>query len=177
MVMENIRAGVEPSPPCEALMKTQLRDDVDPERRNPAHGVLISPDQPTVVFLTICTQQRQPWLSQLGVQRALVDLWRAADTWLVSDYLLMPDHLHLFCAPRDLKFTLEAWVRFWKSQFRRQHLDEPWEWQRDFWDTRMRDAEHYHDKWIYVQENPIRKGLVSRIEDWLYKGRVHEFKW
>ena len=32
----------------------------------------------------------------------------------------MPDHLHLFCAPRDLNFTLDAWVTYWKSQFKKK---------------------------------------------------------
>jgi putative transposase len=146
----------------------------DPERRHPAHGVLASLGQPTVVFLTVCTHQRVPWLAQRTAQQSLEEVWRQADAWLVIEYLLMPDHLHLFCSPRDLKFTLEAWVRYWKSQFRRLHLDEPWDWQRDFWDTRMRDANQYHDKWIYVQENPVRKGLVAKMDDWPYKGRVHE---
>lgn len=116
-------------------------------------------------------------MAQKQVQRSLEGIWRQADVWLVGEYLLMPDHLHLFCAPRDLKITLEAWVKYWKSQFRRTHLSEPWDWQRDFWDTRMRSSEHYSEKWLYVQENPVRKGLVQRMEDWPYKGRVHELRW
>ena len=28
-----------------------------------------------------------------------------------------------------------------------------------------------------MQENPIRKCLVTRIKDWLYKGRGHDIRW
>jgi hypothetical protein len=42
-----------------------------------------------------------PWIAQ----RSLETIWRAADAWLVGYFMLMPDHLHLFCAPRDLRFT------------------------------------------------------------------------
>ncbi len=42
---------------------------------------------------------------------------------------------------------------------------------------RLRDGENYSEKWIYVQENPLRKGLVQRIEDWPFKGRVFDLIW
>jgi hypothetical protein len=45
------------------------------------------------------------------------------------------------------------------------------------WHHRLRDGENYSEKWIYVQENPIRKGLVKRIEDWPFKGKVFDLAW
>ena len=90
----------------------------EPGRRTPAKGVHISLGNPNWVFLTVCTEKRARWLAQSPVQRALHDLWQGTATaWLVSDYLLMPDHVHLFCAPNDLKFTIERWIGFWKDQF------------------------------------------------------------
>ena len=88
-----------------------------PGRRTPAKGVHVSLGGPNWVFLTVCTEKRERWLAQPSVQRALHDIWEhTATAWLVSDYLLMPDHLHLFCAPRDLKFTIERWMGFWKER-------------------------------------------------------------
>jgi putative transposase len=76
-------------------------DDVLPQRRMPAKGVHISLGGSNWVFLTVCTQGRARWLTQISIQRTLHDIWlHPATAWLVSDYLLMPDHLHLFCAPR-----------------------------------------------------------------------------
>ena len=118
-----------------------------------------------------------PWIGQVTVQRTLENVWRAADAWLVGYYLLTPDHLHLFCAPRDLRFTIEAWVKFWKSEFSRAHLDQLWAWQRGGFHHRIRSAQEFHEKWVYVQENPIRKGLVTRPEDWPYQGTIHEVRW
>src|SRR5450631_4415857 len=89
----------------------------EPGRHTPAKGIHVSLSGPNWVFLTVCTEKRERWLAQASVQRALHDIWQnAATAWLVSDYLLMPDHLHLFCAPRDLKFTIERWIGFWKDQ-------------------------------------------------------------
>jgi putative transposase len=148
-----------------------------PGRKTPAQGVKISFDQPTIVFLTVCAKDRKPWMTQPAVQKSLEEIWRKADAWLVGDYLLMPDHLHLFCAPRDLKFTIEQWITFWKSQFSRKYLDQDWEWQRKGFHHRLRSAEEYSEKWLYVRENPIRKNLVKEMDDWKYRGTVHDLRW
>ena len=80
---------------------------------------LILPGRPNWVFLTVCAEKRSPWLAQSAVRGALPQIWQKdqAAAWLVSDYVLMPDHLHLFCVPRDLKFTIERWMGFWKDRF------------------------------------------------------------
>ena len=149
----------------------------EPGRKHPARGVLISSEQPTIVFLTVCTKDRQRWLARENVQAALKKIWLSTDTWLVGDYLLMPDHLHLFCAPRDLTVTLQRWVSYWKREFSCLHLPGAGEWQRDFWDTRLRRGENYTQKWNYVRENPLRAGLVKRPEDWLFQGRMNILLW
>src|SRR5438128_12176606 len=70
-------------------------------RRNPATGVLIFRDRPTIVFLTVCTLHRVSTLTEQIYHNALVQAWTEADAWLVGAYLIMPDHLHLFCAPKN----------------------------------------------------------------------------
>ena len=144
-------------------------------RQNPAIGVHIEPGKPNIVLLTVSTEDRLPWLANEQAHHLLHETWLAANAWLVGDYLLMPDHMHAFCAPRDLSFTIERWITFWKRDFRQRHGRENWRFQSRGWHHRLRDSENYHAKWIYVQENPLRKGLVSRIEDWSYRGCVHQF--
>jgi len=149
----------------------------EPGRKHPARGVLILSQQPTIVFLTVCTKDRQSWLAQPNVHDALRKCWLSTDTWLVGEYLLMPDHLHLFCAPRDLTVTLQRWVSFWKRKFSCLHLPEAGAWQRDFWDTRLRRGENYTQKWHYIRENPVRAGLVKRPDDWRFQGRMNVLAW
>jgi len=160
----------------------------DPGRRTPAKGVHVSLSGPNWVFLTVCTEKRERWLAQASVQRALHDIWRnTATAWLVSDYLLMPDHLHLFCAPYDLKFTIERWMGFWKDQLAKKLKQggdaaaspyrPEWKFQAGGFHHRLRDGESYAQKWQYVRENPMRAGLVTRPEDWPHCGRVHEIRW
>jgi putative transposase len=46
-------------------------------------------------------------------------------------------------------------------------------WQKGFFDHLLRSEESYSQKWVYVAENPIRKRLVTRMEDWRYQGEIH----
>lgn len=147
------------------------------DRNTPAKGVRISLAGPNWVFLTVCAKGRTRWLAQTSVQQTLHEIWLTkATAWLVSDYLLMPDHLHLFCAPRDNRFTIERWIAFWKDQFAKAHAGAG-AFQRGGFHHRLRNEESYSEKWTYVRENPVRAGLVDYPEEWPYFGRVHEIRW
>jgi putative transposase len=148
-----------------------------PQRQNPSSGVHLHPGQSNLVLLTISTQGRAPWLACETAHHFLRQTWFESQAWLVGDYLLMPDHLHLFCAPRDLHFTIETWIAYWKREFSLKHGHHEWKFQSRGWHHRLRDGENYTQKWRYVQENPLRKGLVKRLEDWPYKGRAFDLVW
>jgi putative transposase len=146
-------------------------------RRKPAQGVRIEAGQPTILFLTVCAVRPATWLATEVVPDSLVKIWREADGWMVGNYLLMPDHLHLFCGPRDLQFTAEKWVEFWKRQFSREHRNSEWVWQRSCFHHRLWSEVDYAEKLQYVRENPVRKGLVERAEGWQFGGCVEELRW
>ena len=173
-------------------------DDKLPQRRNPSPGVHINLGQSSIVLLTVTTENRDPWLANETVHWLLHQTWSEAKAWLVGDYLLMPDHLHCFCAPHDLRFTIETWISYWKREFalKRKRLagtlappnahggasvlasrSPEWKFQSRGWHHRLRDGENYSEKWLYVQENPVRKGLCQRIEDWPFKGKVFDLMW
>jgi putative transposase len=86
-------------------------------RRKPAAGIHIDLGQPTIVFVTVCTENRVPWVAQPEAHKLLVDTWNEARTWLVGYYLLMPDHVHLFCVPVDVAIPLNRWISYWKRLF------------------------------------------------------------
>lgn len=146
-------------------------------RSTPAKGVHLSDTGPNWVFLTVCTEHRERWLATSEAQGALHEIWKnKATAWLVSDYLLMPDHLHLFCAPHDLKFTIERWIGFWKASFTKLHLADG-RFQKGGFHHRLRDGEIYAQKWRYVRDNPVRHKLAKDAADWPYFGRVHDIRW
>ena len=146
-------------------------------RGNPAQGVHIYSGSPNWTLLTVTTENRTPWLASHEAQQHLEQIWLQATAWLVNDYLLMPDHLHCFCAPHDPHFQIEQWIQYWKSQFRKAHGHPQWRFQSRGWHHRLRSDESYSEKWLYVQENPVRRKLVTTIDQWPFKGRVHEIRW
>jgi putative transposase len=156
-------------------MKTELN------RKSPAH--LPARDifnAPVIVFLTVCTKGGKPILADNETHVLLLEAWRAAGAWLVGRYVIMPDHLHLFCAPIEHNsLPITNWITFWKSYATRRWLnpeDLPI-WQRHFWDTQLRRSESYDQKWNYVVENPVRAELVAKPEDWPYQGELNVLRW
>ena len=153
-----------------------LRDDL-PRRKHPAHGVLSIDGQPTVIFDTICTKDRVAWLATPEVHELLRAIWNEATAWCVGRYMIMPDHIHLFAAGTESSIEYKSWVQYWKSQFTKRHKIAQHRWQTDDLDTRMRSADQFQDKWDYVLENPVRKGLVQRSEDWPFQGVIFDWRW
>lgn len=163
-----------------SLISSRMSESIpyqEPGRKHPARGVFISSHQPTIVYLTVCTKDRRPWLASEPVRKKLEQVWREADAWLVGFFLLMPDHLHLFCAPHKTEFPLQQWVSHWKRKFTCLHLPGAGGWQRNFWDTRLRRSESYADKWRYVQENPVKEKLAATPECWPHQGMLNVLPW
>jgi REP element-mobilizing transposase RayT len=50
-------------------------------------------------------------------------------------------------------------------------------WQDGCWDTQLRKGENYGEKWQYVRNNPVRKGLVNSPDDWPWQGEIHVLEW
>ncbi|MDD4016857.1 MAG: hypothetical protein PHV28_02825 [Kiritimatiellae bacterium] len=136
------------------------------------------------------------------MHRILRVAWEAAGSYAVGAYVLMPDHIHLFCAPATPEVeNVAQWVRYWKSLVTRSvrgrpvgrvcvRMPEngdgrtlvpsgprPCVFQRDCWDTQLRRGESYHDKWEYVRNNPVRRGFVDKADMWPYWGVLHELVW
>jgi putative transposase len=149
----------------------------DVHRKHPTHpSVRETFNQSISVFLTICSKDRKPIFGRADT----VDTWRQAKTWSVSRYVMMPDHLHLFCAPAVFPTEpLMQWVRHWKAVASKNwpRQDEQPIWQRDFWDTQLKRSENYDSKWEYVVKNPVRAGLVTQAQDWPFQGELNFLRW
>ncbi len=148
-----------------------------PKRKHPAHGILYVDGQPTIIFDTVCTKDRQAWLATDEVHAILREVWLAADAWWVGRYVVMPDHVHYFAADVGSAIEFKDWVKYWKSQFTKRFKHPDSRWQTDDWDTRMRSASLFEEKWLYVHENPVRHNLVEKAEDWPFRGEIHELRW
>jgi len=90
--------------------------------------------------------------------------------WHCRLCLLMPDHLHAIIAfPREpgMKTVITNWKKF-------VAVKHGVEWQRDFFDHRLRDHNELEEKTSYILMNPVRKGLCERMEDWVWVYRPND---
>ncbi len=99
-----------------------MTDRIFTTRRRPAHHPPIERfNEPVIVLVTVCTKGRIPVLACDAVHRICIEIWQGADFWRVGRYVIMPDHIHLFCAPGRIPMpNLRQWVEFWKSQIARR---------------------------------------------------------
>jgi len=150
-------------------------------RKHPPHFPPIERHNTAIIiFVTVCTKDRKRILADSGAHEVLRLAWQTKPSWLIGRYVVMPDHVHLFCAPAEFPSRpLLKWVSFWKSAAARNwpHRDQLPLWQRHSWDTQLRRGENYDEKWEYVLQNPVRAGLVARTEDWRYQGELNILRW
>jgi REP element-mobilizing transposase RayT len=108
-----------------------------PERKKPAHFPTVEVGfRSIIIFLTACTQRRRHVLANDEAAKLIITSWQAADFWLVGRYVIMPDHIHLFCAPNTSPTQpLKNWVSFWRNHVTRvwPHRNQTPIWQRDYW--------------------------------------------
>ncbi|MCC7350357.1 MAG: transposase [Phycisphaerales bacterium] len=123
-----------------------------------------------------------PILDNATAHKAIVDVWKDAKAWLVGRYVVMPDHVHLFATPAPLEtidpamaVELCSWVSFWKRRL--ALVLGRGIWQEGYWDRTLRSDDSYDQKWAYVRDNPVRKGLVKAAGDWPYAGTLNELIW
>ncbi len=132
---------------------------------------------PPLYFITFCTFDRKPLLAtDLFHTYFVTHMKRKSDEDIVcGEFVIMPDHIHLFLRVDPYRYTLGKTVGFIKqalSQPLRQQGITPPHWQPGFFDHILRNADSYSNKWNYVRNNPLRAGLVEHSSDWKYQGTI-----
>jgi REP-associated tyrosine transposase len=96
---------------------------------------------------------------------------RDQGAYLLHEFVVMPNHVHLLLTPSD-RTTLEKAIQLIKGgssheihQLRNHKIQI---WQPGFHDWTIRDSEDYFAKREYIQMNPVRAGLVEYPADWPY---------
>src|SRR5438105_683499 len=150
-------------------------------RRHPPHHPLVNLDnRSNILLLTVCTNHRNPILCNSRVMTLLSEAWKPRDHWAAGRFVILPDHLHVFCSPVMCgTLSLERWVASWKSFVSRnlRPSNQRPIWQRSFWDRQIRSGEGYDEKWAYVRRNSVRHGLARDPDEWPFQGSIHELVW
>ena len=128
-------------------------------------------------FITFNTWQRHSCLACADVHRSFIDYGeKNADAGrAIGRYVIMPDHVHLFARLRA-DARLSDFMRLMKQCLGRAIPEDSRSqnpvWQPGFFDHLMRNSESYSEKWAYVRDNPVRAGLVERVDSWPYQGEI-----
>ena len=127
--------------------------------------------------LTFCTDRRQPFFTtQATVDLVLEQIVRAASEheFAVIAYCFMPDHLHLLIEGTSDTSDCEKFIARVKQDsgyyYARVHQSRLW--QRYGFEHVLRDDELTLIVAKYILENPVRAGLVSRVEDYPFLGSM-----
>ncbi|MEP4079851.1 transposase [Haloferula sp.] len=117
-------------------------------------------------FVTICCKRRGT--NQLADHVVWSEMLEAITNrmergvWHCDLFLAMPDHVHglfRFEGEESMSKAFTDWKRWTSSKL-------GVEWQRGFFDHRLRSHESGEGKRNYILANPVRAGLVEKIEDW-----------
>lgn len=129
------------------------------------------------VGFTVCVQNRQPLFTSSTLVDyfvTLLDWARQRNVCVVLLYCFMPDHLHLIAQGQEeqadlyklmLDFKYKAGLYLSQSRIQ-QRL------QKNFYDHLFRSENELASQLAYVAENPVRRGLVSRWQDYRFTGSL-----
>jgi putative transposase len=121
-----------------------------------------------IYFITICCEQRGT--NQLCHGKPASELFNTAriyhehGRWNLKLLLLMPDHLHALIGI-DGRDPLSQLIRDYKRITAKVACVE---WQRNFFDHRLRHDESLAEKFAYICQNPVRAGLIRNARGWPY---------
>jgi REP element-mobilizing transposase RayT len=111
---------------------------------------------------------RKPVLANEKTLRALRNAAERLQDWTLMAAVLMPDDLHVIVAPKNREFRVGNFAGALKRWMRKE-LEASWNWQPGSFDRLLRSGDSLHAKRIYMQENPVRAGLVKQAKDWPYQ--------
>ena len=113
---------------------------------------------------------RPPEISQLKLVAPLIlheaHEYHVRDIWRLALFLVMPDHLHFIVHIPDGGHGVAALPKIIANFKHLLSTRFGISFQRDFFDTRLRDNMHFAEKYQYILDNPVRKGLCATPEEW-----------
>jgi putative transposase len=121
-------------------------------------------------FVTSVTAQRRTVFQREGASGLLVDVlqhYRRQGDYLLHDFVIMPDHLHILITPSP-EISLEKAVQFIKVGFSFHMKPEGRVWQPSFTNHQIRDSDDFERHREYIWMNPVRAGLAGKVEDYPY---------
>ena len=130
-----------------------------------------------IYFITTVTKNRMPLFRDGDTIELLFGVLRDVKRQHPFEsiaYCIMPDHIHLMLRVTDItNHNISTIMHAVKRQFtlrykQRRNLQKFSAWQTRFYDHIIRNQEDFERHLNYIHFNPIKHGLVTRLEDYQY---------
>ncbi|MDX6444220.1 MAG: REP-associated tyrosine transposase [Blastocatellia bacterium] len=109
---------------------------------------------------------KDPRVARL-VQDAI--LYFDQDKYLLSAWVVMPNHVHLVTTPlpgKRLARIMQSLKSFTAKEANKLLAREGTFWMPDYFDRYVRNEKHFTRAVEYVENNPVKAGLCLTPEDW-----------
>jgi putative transposase len=123
-------------------------------------------------FVTTATHNRKP----IFVDSSIIQIVRNSFYFLRNEgrfylfgYIIMPDHMHLLIALRgkhSLSQVMHSIKSYTAKEINNTLSKDGKIWQDGYYEHTIRDEKDCMVKLRYLLENPVRKGLVEKVEDY-----------
>ncbi len=111
------------------------------------------------------------WLRRPDIAALCENAFRHFDggRYQLKAWCLMPNHVHVLVSVTTV--PMSEFVQSWKGFTGRRakqmigHAERPF-WADDYWDTFMRDEAHESQTVRYIEDNPVKAGLMLNPKEW-----------
>ena len=128
----------------------------------------------TTYFITICAHMQQNLFQRDEVAQLMIATffkYRDAGEFDLHEYVVMPNHVHLLLSINEQQ-KLGRVIQLIKGGFshslRESGIIFRAVWEQRYYDRRVRDAQEFAEISRYIRQNPVRKHLVDRAEEYPY---------
>jgi putative transposase len=123
----------------------------------------LAPQEIRTYFVSAVTAERRS-LFQVTATAELLERtifeYRSQEKFLLHAYVIMPDHFHALITPAP-DVSLEKAIQFIKGGFSFRLKSKRAVWMRSFNETQILSESKFLNCVRYIEENPVRRGLVS----------------
>jgi putative transposase len=130
----------------------------------------LAPQETRTYLVTAVTAQRRRLFQVASnaelLQHTILDYHRRGK-FLLHAFVIMPDHFHALITP-DADVSLEKAMQYIKGGFSFRLKSKLDVWMRSFNESQIMTEEKFMNSVRYIEDNPIRKRLVSTPEAYLY---------
>jgi putative transposase len=126
----------------------------------------LAPQETRTYFVTAVTAQRRSLFQVTSTAELLVQTildYRSQGKFLLHVFVIMPEHFHALITPAP-DVSLEKAMQFIKGGFSFRLKSKHDVWMRSFNESQIMTEDKFIDCVRYIEQNPVRRGLVSTPE-------------